>query len=362
MSVSVEKKRTSRFLDPWVYIALGSTGFVLLGFIAAGFFEKTLVYGQTNVTPGNYGSIKTFDLEPQSIGALRVDVNARIPDNTNLAYEIQLVDSQKKVLASAVKEAWNESGTWYEDGESGSWSESNLKGGIDIRTKKKEQVTLRIGVLEYGDKFGRELTSPKPNFIVSVKNGVVDTRRLWPGLFSTLFIGIITLFTVPNSGKKAISKKINDSDVSDRATVGGKNSLVRVKVDIAADETTPQRLNVELVINNSYGERVYAASHTTNIMRTTVNNTVKSGRGSLTLFFVFDKQDSYSFNVEVVPDAPVDKTTLTVRDSSKTLTAVEAIHITSDGEGTLNNTQTDPFQSDYPNYDDNPQDQHKSEM
>ncbi|MEM7556144.1 MAG: hypothetical protein AAF378_18990 [Cyanobacteria bacterium P01_A01_bin.84] len=359
MSVAVEKKRTSRFRDPWAYVALGSTGLVLLGFVVAGFFEKTLVYGQAKVTPGNYARIKTFDLEPQGIGALRVDVSANIPSNTSIAYEIQLLDSQNKVLASAVKNAWKESGRWNEDGESGSWAEDDLKGGIDIRTKKKEKVTLAVGVLEYENKFGQELVSPTPSFIVNVKNGVVDTRSLWPGLFSTLFMGIMALYTVPRSGKKVIKKKIYDSDVSDRATVGGENSLVRVQVNVVSDETTPQRLEVDLVINNSYGERVYAGSHVISVLLTRVDDKVKSGRGSLTLFFVFDKQDSYSFNVEVVPDGPIDKTTLTVRDESKTLGGVEAIHITSNGDVGSDYSQNENPQDENPQ-DDYPQDQHKN--
>ena len=357
MSITVEEKRTNRFKDPWAYIALGSTGLIILAFFLAGLFEKSLVKGRFSVTPGNYASVKTFDLEPHGIGALRVDASAKISDNTSIAYEIQLVDSQNKVLSSAVKEAWRESGTWREGGESGSWSESDLKGGIDIRSKKKEKVTLRVGVLEYANKFGQKLTSPKPSFVIDVRSGVVDTRRLWPGLFTTLFMSGLTLFSLKNSGKKVINKKINDSDVSDRATVGGENSLVKVKVDVVADETTPRSVNVELVINNSYGEKVYAGSHRINMLLTTVNSRVKSGRGSAKLFFVFNQRDSYSFNVEVVPDAPIDKTTLTIRDGSKTLKSVKAIHINSDGESTV----------DYPQYsepeppDDEPQDQHRSQ-
>ena len=199
MSISVKRKRNNRFKDLWFYIALGSTGLVVLAFFFAGIFEKRLVNGRFSVSPGNYASVKTFDLEPQKIGALRVDANADIPNNTNIAYEIQLVDSQNKVLASAVKEAWKESGIWYEGGESGSWSESNLKGGIDIRTKKKEKVTLRIGVLEYADKFGQELTSSKASFVIDVRNGVVDTRSLWFGVFTTLFMSGLTKYSLRNS-------------------------------------------------------------------------------------------------------------------------------------------------------------------
>ena len=196
-----------------------------------------------------------------------------------------------------------------------------------MRTKKAEQVNLVIGVLEYENTSGRELTQPKPVFNVLVENGVVDTRPLWPALFGTIPLAVMAMFAVPMTGKKVISKKINDSDPSDRATLGGANKLVRVKVDVASDETSPSLLQVKLVINNGYGEQVYSTSNTMSLNIKRENGKVEGGNGSSTLFFVFEKRDSYSFNVEVLPDAPVDRTTLTVREGAQTLRAEDVVYI-----------------------------------
>ena len=339
MQVYVENKRTSHFIDKWAYIAIGAIGFLLLAFIASGLFKKTIISKTVSVGVRESTNLEKLTLEPQPIGALRVDVKASIPANTSLTYQIQLLDQQGKVVASAIKNAWSETGIWREDGESGTWSESDLLAGLDVRAKKTEQLNLVVTALEYENKFGRELTQPKAVFNILVENGVVDTRPLFPALFGTIPLAIMAMYAVPRTGKKVISKKINDSDPRDRATLGGANKLVRVKVDIASDETSPSLLQVKLVINNSYGERVYMTSNTINLNLKRENGRVERGNGSLTLFFVFEQRDSYSFNVEVLPDAPVDRTTLTVRESAKTLGGQEVVYIKANSANVSDNIQ-----------------------
>ncbi len=350
MQIAVDNKRTSRFIDKWTYVALGATGFVLLAFIASGFFKKTLISKNISVGLGQSSPPEKITLEPQLLGALRVDVKASIPTNTSLTYQIQLLDQQGKIVASAIKNAWSESGTWYEDGESGTWAESDLLAGLDVRAKKAEELNLVVSVLEYERASGSRLVPriqlnnqkvgsapPKSNFNILVENGVVDTRPLFPALFGTIPLAIMAMFAVPRIGKKVISKKINDSDPSDRATLGGADKLVRVKVDIASDETSPSLLQVKLVINNSYGEQVYMTSKTINLNIKRENGKVEKGNGSLTLFFIFEKRDSYGFNVEVLPDKSIDRTTLTVREGARTLSSQEVIYIKSDSANTSDN-------------------------
>jgi hypothetical protein len=237
MSV-VSLQRTGRFVEPWSYVALGSSILVFLALMVAPFFEKTLVYKNVTVREGEPLKLKELQLNPQPMGALRVDVNALIPSNKWVTYEIQLLDKQGKVIASGLKEAWKESGVWNEDGESGTWSEEDVTGGLDIRAKKNEQVSIALAVLGYGNTNGQELDEAVP-FTVSVKNGVIDTRHLFPGLFWSSVLYMMALIATRHTGKKAIVTKINDSDPSGRETVGGANRLVRVNVDVESDETSP---------------------------------------------------------------------------------------------------------------------------
>ena len=292
--------------------------------------------------------IEALKLEPQLAGALRFYASASIPNNHGLVYEIQLLDKQGKLIASATKNAWRESGIWYEDGESGTWNEDDLDAGLDVRAKKGEEVSVAISVLEYenlsggkarslttfsvDDVIGNQANNPNSttnsvNFDVKITNGVVDGRHLWPGLFGTSALAIMTFIAAPRSGKKVISKTINDSDPSERATLGGANKLVRVRINVTSDETSPPSMQARLVINDSYGEQVYSKTIPLNLTFHREEGKLEKVTGFAQQFFVLETQDSYGFHVEVTPDAPVDETTLTVLDGSHTRIPVEAVHI-----------------------------------
>lgn len=157
MSANINVKQTNRFIEPGLYIAFGATALVILALIASAFFEKVLFSKNIAVSEEEVTKIEALKIVPQLIGALRIDAKAIIPDNRWVAYEIQLLDKQGKLIASAEKQAWRESGTWYEDGESGSWNEDDLEAGLDVRAQKDEEVTIAISVLGYGDSSGVRL-------------------------------------------------------------------------------------------------------------------------------------------------------------------------------------------------------------
>ena len=331
MSASINTKKTNRFIDPALYIAFGATSLILLALIASAFFEKVLFSKTVSVSEEEVVKIEALKIKPQLIGALRIDATATMPSNHWAIYEIQLLDKQGKLIASATKEAWRESGFESE----GSWSENDLDAGLDVRAKKNEELTLALTVLEQGDasqfnfSFGTPETQPSPPVRINVKvaNGVVDTRHLWPGLFGTLALAVMTYFAAPLNGKKVISKTINDSDPSERATLGGADKLVRVKINVTSDETSPRSMQARLVINDSYGEQVYSKNIPLNLTFHREEGKLEKVTGFAQQFFVLETQDSYGFHVEVTPDEPVDETTLTVFDGNLTRKPVEAVHI-----------------------------------
>ena len=328
MSASININNRRRFIEPGLYIAFGATALVFLALIASGFFEKVLINKNIAVRRGEVTKIEALKIEAQAIGALRIDAIAIIPNNRWVNYEIQLLDKQGKLIASAVKQAWRESGRWYEDGESGTWSENDLEAGLDVRAKKNEDVTLAISVLGYGDNSGREFREPV-RFNVKVANGVVDTGHLFPGLFGTLALAVMAFIAAPGTGKKVISKTMSDSDPTERATLGGANKLVRVKINMESDETTPYTMQARLVVKNSYGESLYSENLPLNLTFHSENGKLNKVTGKLQKFFIFEPQDSYGFHVEIIPDAPVDSTTLTVLDGNRTRLPVEVVHISS---------------------------------
>ena len=317
--------QTSRFINLWAYLGLGSGFFVLVALIISPFFSQTLFNEAKRVKVEDSVVLTEFTLTPRPVGALRVNANAILPNNHWVVYEITLVDEQGNILVSAVKEAWRESGVWREGGESGTWSERDLKASLDIKGQEKRKVKLLLTVLGFGT--GNTELTDVVSFEVEVKNGAIDIRHLWPGLIGSSVLGILGVIAIPSSGKRVITKTVLDSDPTDRGKVGGKDKLVRVNVDVKADETAPPFLTVQLMINDAYGEQIYRTSE-----RTTMNSTSKDGektgaKGYFQSFFTIETEDSYGFHVEVIPDASVDQTTLKVQNGTRTRQAVLVTHL-----------------------------------
>lgn len=329
MALTVNKQQTRRFIDLWPYIALGTTFLIIFAFVISSVFYQNILSTDVSVSEGEPVALEQVQLKPTLVGALRIDAKALLPDNRWVTYEIQLLDEQNQAIASALKQAWAEAGTWYEDGESGTWQESDLKSGLDVRPggNQIEKLTIAVNVLEYSDTSGREIDEPV-SFQVKVQNGVVDTRYLWAGLIGSASLTLLGFLSIPTTGYKAIAKTIWDSDIGDRSIVGGSDRLVKVNLNILADETCPRTLYVNLWVKDGNGEQIYHHKWPVWMkFRKNDSGRIEKATAKVNAFFLFPKRGSYGFYAEVTPDASVDKTTLTVRDGAKTLETQEIIEI-----------------------------------
>jgi hypothetical protein len=327
MTLKISHFKTTRFLDFWSYIPSGIACFLLLFLVFSPSLTKTLVSKTVKVSEEEPLQVATVELKPKELGALRIDVRSFFPDNHWVVYEIQLVDQNGEVVASAMDEAWRESGIWSESGESGIWSESELLGGLDVQSQQTEQLDVVIEVLESGTASGvpADLTA---SFDVEIKKGVIQSSHLWWGLIFTTILSVLAFLATKVSGNKVIDQTIQDSDPKGRTILGGEDNLIRVKVNTQLDENTPQKVTIYLAINDVNGEQIYKTSRTvsTNLKKND-SGRITGGTGELELFFILPKRESYSFQVKISPDEPVDKTSLVVREGTKTLNSVDVIEI-----------------------------------
>ena len=344
MPYTAEKIQSSKFREYSPYICLGINGFLLLVLFLSNFFAKTLVNKTVSTTVADGETIAKLEpivFKPSPLGALRIDAKAIIRNNSWLTYEIQFQDKEGNVVASAMKPAWKESGTWREGGESGSWQEEDLRGGIDLRLARdqKEQIlTPVIQVLEYTDTRGIPLSQgvvdgeevyQNVSFRVKILQGAIDTRYLWAGLFGTSFITLFCFWSVNSTGKLVIKKTINDSDIGDWAIFGDSNQLVKVTVEILADETSPTSLNIKLWLNDGFGEKCCHLLEPIKMnYRRNEDREILSAKGKKEFYFLLPKKESYNVYLEVVPDQSVEKTWLSVKGGVKTLGKVEVNQIT----------------------------------
>ncbi|WP_159790582.1 hypothetical protein [Sodalinema gerasimenkoae] len=124
---SATKTTTYRFIDWSPYLAIFAVSLVLLAVIASPLFQRQIFEDRLEVNPGEVVEFKTWQLQPQSIGAMRVDVNASFTNNRWATYELRVLDDEGNLMVSALKQAWIESGTWREGRESGTWRESDVE-------------------------------------------------------------------------------------------------------------------------------------------------------------------------------------------------------------------------------------------
>ncbi|WP_017324417.1 hypothetical protein [Synechococcus sp. PCC 7336] len=327
MPISNPPSRTSsRFIDLGFYLTLAVWIVLLLVTISSSMLSEQILSSTIAVPAEEQIALEPITLTPQRWGAWRVDVQARLGSNQWATYEVQLLDSQGELLAAAIKQAWDESGVWREGGESGTWHESDLRAGLDMRAQTAEPVTLAIALLEYTDTAGRDIENRDLSFRISVKSGVLDSRYLWMGwVLASLCLGLSWL-TAEKAGKPAIYKNVFDSDVRQRAELGGKNRLICASIDVRSDETSPSQLAVHLRIDDGTGNCLY------NIRQPCYPSFVKSdgeieyARLKLKKYFVFSQRSSYRFSVEVEPDGPVDRTQLIVREGVRTLLPVNVTY------------------------------------
>jgi hypothetical protein len=172
----------------WVLLSGFSTLVMLLALISNSSFSSLLSNQSLSVAPEETQSLQPIQLTPTAIGGLQIDVTAGSEQNHWVSYEIQVRDAQNQLIASAIKDAWNESG--YEEGEN--WAEADLTGGLDLKANQPETLTVSIQVLEHTDTLGQDVATPV-TFQVTAINGVLDSRFFWAGLIGT---GTITVLLV----------------------------------------------------------------------------------------------------------------------------------------------------------------------
>ncbi len=167
-------------------------------------WQRLLLTQSLAIAEGDAVDLPTIALPPTRFGALRVEAVASLPWEQSATYEIQIRDRAGQVIGSAVKDAWAETGQWAEEGESGTWAETDVAAGLDLRAKQAETLTLAIAVLDHTNTAGLELNQPIP-FTVQVYSGAIDDRYLWAGLIGTLCTTLLAFWAVPTSGKRVIA-------------------------------------------------------------------------------------------------------------------------------------------------------------
>ncbi|NJK33909.1 MAG: hypothetical protein HC919_02600 [Oscillatoriales cyanobacterium SM2_2_1] len=193
--MSAEPTPTGRYLDLVPYTCAIAFLVVVLGLLFGGLMEQEFLSQVAAVRSGESVDLAPIQFQRLSYGALRLEVDALIGTNRWITYEVELRDRQDQVLFSAIKPGWRESGTWREEGETGTWEESDLDAALEFKVPQTEPITIRLNLLDYTTTNGTEINEPA-TLRVRLRRGL-DYETLWWGLLGTGLVMVASFWFAP---------------------------------------------------------------------------------------------------------------------------------------------------------------------
>jgi hypothetical protein len=259
-----------------------------------------------------------FQLTPRIFGALRIECRVSLPSDTWADIKVAIVDAQGEPIAEAVKETWSEQGTWHEDGQSGSWAESDTELAWDVRPDTPEEARVELELLGVGSTNSlQELEGEKVHVDVVVSDGVVDFRWLLVGFIGASLVWVLVWYAAGHGGRPVIVERW-DGEITARADCQG--GLVAITVSGLLDETS---VSPRLCLKVRDGDGVELVNLDKSLQTTAVRSEGElEGYRFDRKLYVLLLPGNYGFYVRVTPDPPIEWIKLLVRDSATTRGAV----------------------------------------
>ncbi|MEA5411844.1 hypothetical protein VB737_08700 [Synechococcus sp. BA-120 BA3] len=169
-----------------------------------------------------------FELRDGWLGSPRLTLAAEIPPNSSVELNVALLDGGGRTVLSLTKDGWRASGTWAEEGESGTWEEGDAGLALAMRPGRSGRFQLAVQLQDLLDDAGR----PLPNPVVvrgSVRNHSVDVPLLLFTAVVTWATALVLLKACYGVGRGRWVRRSDDGIAAIRCDAGGPG-LVRVGV------------------------------------------------------------------------------------------------------------------------------------
>ncbi len=319
--------RTLAFADRWAPWSWLAPALVLTTMCVAPSAERTIHEETVTVPEEEAHTSAPFTLPSRAWGGVRLTADAQIDWNRWAGLQVSLIDAAGESLLDVVKEAWAETGTWREGGESGTWAESDRALEWHLRIARGEPVRLRLTVLETGAADGSPLTFSVP-VRLRVTSGVVDMRLLGAALFLSTAFAVLATYAAGHGGRPVIVTRRTDSEVKGRAAMGGAGRLVAISVAGEVDEHAPAQVQVTIVVRAEDRRKVYEVTEAAPVtFHKDDHGTIEDGRFSVRLNLELPEAAIYGVDVEVSPHGPMENLKLLVRDGATTRGPVEVVTV-----------------------------------
>lgn len=203
---------------------------------------------------------RPFRLRDGWLGSPEIRLRAELPPNTAMALAVDLIDPAGQTVLQFDQEGWREQGIWKEDGESGSYDESDAELRLQLRPRQGGEHSLQVALDAFSDAAGRPLPPPLRVSLV-VDNHSLDRGLLLITAAVTALLVRLLWVGVYGDCRQRRRLRVDDDVAALRLELGGPG-LVRLQVLGRYEEPDvpprrpappPRRVQLELAIADAWG-------------------------------------------------------------------------------------------------------------
>lgn len=177
---------------------------------------------------------RPFQLRSGWLGSPEIRLRAELPANSAMALAVELLDADGTVLLALDQEGWRETGVWAEEGESGTYDESDTELRLQLRPQRPGELRLRLRLEDLSDAAGRPLPPPL-RLQLEVHNHSVDGPLLWITALVTAVLVRLYWVAVYGDCRQRQRQRCEDDRLALRLPVAGPG-LLRVQVRARYEE------------------------------------------------------------------------------------------------------------------------------
>ena len=182
-----------------------------------------------------------FFLEAGPLGSPFLMVRAQLPRNTQITYGVELLDPAGQVVFSLSREGWRETGVWNEEGESGTYDESDSDLPLALRPPRQGVHRLRLRQEALSGSDGRP-SGESVAFAVSLVRHRVNAPLLWLTSAASLVASTCAWLVMLGPCRRRVVVRSREPRLSLRTDLGP--GLVRLSLQVGywAMEGQPRKV------------------------------------------------------------------------------------------------------------------------
>jgi hypothetical protein len=203
---------------------------------------------------------RPFRLHDGWLGSPEIRLRAELPPNSAMGLAVDLIDPAGATVLQLDQEGWREQGIWRDDGESGTYDESDAELRLQLRPRQGGDHRLQVALEEFSDAAGRPLPPPL-RLSLTVDNHSVDRGLLLITAAVTALLVRLLWAGVYGDCRQRRRLRVDDDVAALRLELGGPG-LLRLQVLARYEEPDlpphrpappPNLVGLELAITDAWG-------------------------------------------------------------------------------------------------------------